>query len=87
VVEEEGVEDEYTAFTAQSPIDVQSSRLNWWLRDEQRRQWPKLSKMAIDILSIPAMSDEPERVFLECGGLYLGIERDLEHRQLRSSNA
>lgn len=30
---------------------------------EQRRRLPLLSKMAIDIYSIPAMSSEPERVF------------------------
>jgi hypothetical protein len=29
----------------------------------QRQRWPWLSYMAIDILSIPAMSDELERVF------------------------
>ena len=29
----------------------------------QRKRWLMLSYMAIDILSIPAMSDEPERVF------------------------
>ena len=31
--------------------------------DDQRKRWPRLSQMAIDILSIPAMSAEPERVF------------------------
>ena len=44
-------------------MNLQSSALNWWLQDEQREQWPKLSQMAIDIFSIPAMSDNPERVF------------------------
>ena len=29
----------------------------------QRQRWPRLLYMAINILSIPAMSDEPERVF------------------------
>ena len=29
----------------------------------QRQYWPRLSLIAIDILSIPPMSDEPERVF------------------------
>ena len=29
----------------------------------QRERWPRLSLMAINILSIPPMSDEPERVF------------------------
>ncbi len=37
--------------------------LAWWCHDVQRQRWPRLSLMAIDILSIPAMSDEPERVF------------------------
>ena len=37
--------------------------LKWWCQEVQRKRWPKLSHMAIDILSIPAMSDEPERVF------------------------
>ena len=37
--------------------------LAWWYQDTQRQRWPRLSLMAIDILSIPAMSDEPERVF------------------------
>ncbi|OWT42311.1 transposase [Pochonia chlamydosporia 170] len=35
----------------------------WWLRDEQKERFPRLSKMAIDILSIPAMSADPERTF------------------------
>ena len=39
------------------------SALMWWCQDQQRKHWPRLSYMAIDILSIPAMSDEPKRVF------------------------
>jgi hypothetical protein len=35
----------------------------WWLKEAQQLQYPNLSKMALDILSIPAMSAEPERVF------------------------
>jgi hAT family protein len=37
--------------------------LTWWCQEAQRQRYPRLSLMAIDILSIPAMSDEPERVF------------------------
>ena len=37
--------------------------LQWWCDDTQRSRFPFLSKMAIDILSIPAMSSEAERVF------------------------
>ncbi|KAM4063420.1 ribonuclease H-like protein [Hirsutella rhossiliensis] len=55
--------DEYEAFTSQSPIQIDGSPLSWWHRDEHRERFPRLSKMAIDILSIPAMSADPERTF------------------------
>jgi hypothetical protein len=35
----------------------------WWLLPEQQRDYPNLSKMALDILSIPAMSASIERLF------------------------
>ena len=55
--------DEYEAYTSQTPILIDCSPLTWWLRDGQRERYPRLSKMAIDIISIPAMSADPERVF------------------------
>ncbi|KJZ69425.1 hypothetical protein HIM_11198 [Hirsutella minnesotensis 3608] len=55
--------DEYKSFTTQAPVPIDCSPLTWWLREEQQQRYPRLSKMAIDILSIPAMSAEPERVF------------------------
>ena len=45
------------------PSSGRSSALNWWLEQAQRDRLPLLSRMAIDIYSIPAMSSEPERVF------------------------
>jgi hAT family C-terminal dimerisation region len=35
----------------------------WWLLPEQKRDYPNLSQMALDILSIPAMSASIERLF------------------------
>ncbi|XP_044718714.1 Ribonuclease H-like protein [Hirsutella rhossiliensis] len=55
--------DEYKSFTAEPPVAIDCSPLAWWLREEQQQRYPCLSKMAVDILSIPAMSAEPERVF------------------------
>ncbi|KAI8401843.1 hypothetical protein FOFC_18712 [Fusarium oxysporum] len=55
--------DAYNAFTTQPPIAIDCSPLSWWLREEQQQAYPRLSRMAVDILSIPAMSAEPERVF------------------------
>jgi hypothetical protein len=36
---------------------------DWWLEPPQRKLYPNISIMAIDLLSIPAMSAEPERLF------------------------
>lgn len=36
--------------------------IQWWY--QQRHTWPTLAKFAIEILSIAAMSDDVERVFL-----------------------
>ena len=55
--------DEYETFTSQVPISIDCSPLTWWLRDEQQGHYLNLSKMAVDILLIPAMSADPERVF------------------------
>ena len=55
--------DEYETFTSQILISIDCSPLIWWLRDEQQSHYLGLSKMAIDILSIPAMSADSERVF------------------------
>ena len=57
--------DEYEIYISQNSIQIGGSALDWWLHDEQWESWPQLSQMAIDILSIPAMSTEPERVFSE----------------------
>ena len=40
-----------------------SSPLKWWCSPTNRTRFPLLSRMAIDILSIPAMSSEAERIF------------------------
>ncbi|EED11944.1 conserved hypothetical protein [Talaromyces stipitatus ATCC 10500] len=56
-------QDEFEDYNTESPRKICTSALTWWCQDEQQKRWPRLSYIAIDILSIPAMSDEPERVF------------------------
>ncbi len=57
--------DDFMDFVSRSPTPLppNTTALEWWLREEQQHAYPRLSKMAIDILSIPAMSAEPERIF------------------------
>ena len=57
-------QDEYRDYTSMELYDIRNmTALEWWCQDRQRKHWPKLSLMAIDILSVPAMSNEAERVF------------------------
>jgi hypothetical protein len=55
--------DDLDAFINIKPFKIQCTPLEWWCRPEQRSQYPRLSWMAIDILSIPSESAEPERAF------------------------
>ena len=56
-------QDEYEDYCIEAPYKIRSSPLQWWCESAQKERYPRLSLFAIDILSIPAMSDEPERIF------------------------
>jgi hypothetical protein len=56
--------DEFWDYCAIEPYDIgKITALDWWCQEQQMLRWLKLSHMALDILLIPAMNDEPERVF------------------------
>lgn len=58
------IKEEFDHFISQTPTPIgNKTALAWWLSDAQRSMYPHLSRMAIDIFSIPPMSAEPERVF------------------------
>jgi len=57
------ISTEYGNFINGDPINIASSALDWWLQQSQQQTYPALSRMAIDIFSIPATSAEPERIF------------------------
>ena len=55
------IQDEYEAFADDTPFAISGTALSWWLELAQQKRYPILSQMAIDILSIPAMSScQPE---------------------------
>lgn len=56
-------QDEFERFVNGKPCKITCSPLEWWCEEKQRHEYPRLHRMAIDILSIPPMSDEAERVF------------------------
>jgi len=62
------IQDEYEQYINSPLLDVDEKfdPRTWWLEPTQRRTYPNLSKMALDLLSIPAMSAEVERLFSSC---------------------
>jgi hypothetical protein len=58
-----GIDDDLHHFINDRPIRITSTPLEWWCTTAQIRRYPRFFRMAIDILSIPPMSDETERVF------------------------
>jgi hypothetical protein len=57
------VEEEYAHYCAQPIIKKLHDARDWWLQPTQQQLYPHLSRLALEILSIPAMSAEPERIF------------------------
>jgi len=58
--------DEYTYWTEHVPVDEDyKCPIAYWVAYQEK--WPRLTRMALDIFSIPAMSDEPERIFSLAG--------------------
>lgn len=56
-------EDDFNTFISDNVVKLAKGEtpLDWWL--QRKHQYPRLSRMAIDILSIPPQSAEPERTF------------------------
>lgn len=58
--------DEYARYLSLPPVDDVRDPRSWWLEATQQAQFPYLSKMAIDMLTIPSMSADAERIFSGC---------------------
>ena len=59
--------DEYVRWCEEGRQPKEFRPLEFWSTQRQRESYPRLSKMARDLFTIPAMSDEPERVFSSAG--------------------
>jgi hypothetical protein len=58
-------QDEFDNYNGENPImlDNDTTAIQWWSQSIQRGRYPQLSQLALEVLSIPGMSDKPERVF------------------------
>jgi hypothetical protein len=71
-------EDEYLVWCQQPRNSLVNQPLSFWTTEVIQRQYPRLSRMAIDLFTIPAMSDEPERTFSSCSLMITSHRGSLE---------
>ena len=55
--------DEFDHYSRSERVFGYVNAIDWWLEPAQQKSYPNLSRMALDMLSIPAVSSDPERVF------------------------
>lgn len=61
--------DDYERYLADPVVEANGDSFNplaWWIDERRKRDYPALRQMALDILSIPAMSTSVERLFSIC---------------------
>jgi hypothetical protein len=77
--------DELTLYLdAELETDDDLVSFQCWLRPAIRAKYPSLARMAIDILSIPAMSAEAERDFSSVGFVLNSRRRRLREETLEA---
>lgn len=58
--------DEYVQYCKEE-VEWADDAIAWWQQPLQQHKYPNLSRMALNILSIPAMSADVERLFSSAG--------------------
>jgi hypothetical protein len=68
--------------TAATPKELSSKEtpVPYWL--SKRQDWPHLARLALDVYSVPVMSDEPERVFSITGAAITPRRRLLKSEKI-----
>ncbi|THY13776.1 hypothetical protein D6D02_04585 [Aureobasidium pullulans] len=61
--------DEYARWCVEGRVPDVYHPLEFWSKPRIKHSYPRLSRMARDLFTIPAMSDEPERVFSSYGNM------------------
>lgn len=77
--------DQLAQYYAEPPHDkslpVSKSPIPYWI--DKKLVWPQLASMALDIFSVPAMSDEPERIFSQTGHILSPRRRCLTSKSMQ----
>jgi hypothetical protein len=69
--------DEYAKWCFERRVPDVYHPLEFWSKPRIKHTYPRSSHMARDLFTIPAISDEPERVFFSCGNMVAAQEGSL----------
>jgi len=76
--------DQLVQYYAEPPYDrslpVYKSPIHYWVA--KKNVWLELAAMALDIYSVPAMPDEPERIFSQTGHILAPRRRSLTSKSM-----
>jgi hypothetical protein len=70
--------EDYCTLPLEPELKDTPGAISWWSEARQRKRFPNLHRMALDILSIPAMSAEVERLFSQCKRIITDDRHSLE---------
>jgi hypothetical protein len=62
--------------------EVYFNPIEWWI--EKKADWPILAQLALDLLAIPAMAAEDERVFSSTGKLITADRNQLDEDSIEA---
>jgi hAT family C-terminal dimerisation region len=81
--EEEEEADEYERYCKMKPVkDIGKNPIDWWI--EHEHIYPNLPRLALSVLSIPAMSAECERYFSSASQLLSDRRNNLDAKTIEA---
>lgn len=79
--------DKYARWCVEGRVPDVYHPLEFWSKPRIKHSYPRLSRMARDLFTIPAMSNEPKRVFSSCGNMVTPQRGSYPARPLKRPNA
>jgi hypothetical protein len=83
------VKDEYEYYYNEDPTIVGKKEtfnpIDWWRSPINQRLYPRLSRLAYNLLSMPAISAECERVFSSTGILLSDLRLTMDMASIKAS--
>jgi hypothetical protein len=77
--------NEYAKWCSKGRVPNVYYPLKFWSKARIKYTYPRLSRMARDLFTIPAMSNEPKRVFSSCGNMVTTQRGNLSAKAIKEA--